>query len=215
MEEIGQPPDQARTPDIIGDISNTVTRLISLSSISLDFNNYFMSVNFLHASLVDPNKVASPLPREVGKIIRNFRRIFSKNVICKNTGHMIFRERSELVLLLAQERLQEWMAWLMTFEGPALTMNAVIFILEVSRRLPMGSNEDFDIAVMVNCMLKGHTFSRNQLLKLLSSEQYGHWFSAHWAAKVKRKLVSLGQESDKKLPVSWCALEASGETFTI
>ena len=171
-----------------------------------------MPLGALHSSTVNLNRVASPSPKEVGKIMWNFRRIFAKNVICKNTGHMIFRERSELVLLLARERLQEWMAWLLSYEGPAITINAVIFILEISRRLPMGSSEDFDISTMVNSLMRGDSFSRNQLLKLLSTQQFGHWFSAFWAARVKRKLITFGQEADKKIPTSWCAFEASGNT---
>ena len=213
MEGIWNPFHRPRSPEFIGDVSNTITRLISLSPVSLDFNNYMMPLDSLHSSTTDLNKIASPSPKEVGKIMWNFRKIFSKNIVCKNTGHMIYRERSELVLLLAQERLQEWMAWLISYEGPALTMNAVIFILEISRRLPMGSSEDFDISTLVNSMLKGESFTRNQLLKLLSTQQYGHWFSALWAAKVKRKLISLGQESDKKIPIAWCAGEASGNTL--
>ena len=196
----------------MAECSTTITRFISLSPISMDFENYIKPLEFARSSALDRRLVASPSPREVGKIMWNFRRIFTKNIICKNTGHMIFRERSELILLLAQERLHEWMAWLLTFEGPALTMNAVIFVLEISRRLPMGSSEDFDLSAVVNSMLKGKSFSRNQLLKLLSSKQFGHWFSAVWAARVKRKLVSLGQESDKKLPVAWSATEASGKS---
>ena len=216
MEDLGQIPSlHDRRLQFIGDVSSTITRFISLSAVSRDLNNYIMPLDVMHLSGTDLKKVASPTPKEVGKIMWNFRRIFSKTVICKNTGHMIFRERSELVLLLAQERLQEWMAWLMMFEGPALTMNAVIFILELSRRLPMGSSEDFDISTVVNSILKGNQISKNQLLKLLSSQQFGHWFSALWAARVKRKLVSFGRESDKKIPISWSALEASGMTLMI
>ena len=201
---------EGRNPELIGDVSATVTRFISLSSISRDLNNYIKPLEFMHSSTGNLTQVASPLPKEVGKIMWNFRRIFSKTIICKNTGHMIYRERSELVLLLAQERLREWMAWLLTFEGPAITLNAVIFILEISRRLPMGSAEDFDISSVVNSMLRKKTFSRNQLLKLLSSVQFGHWFSASWAARVKRKLSSFGRESDKMIPIAWSAYEASG-----
>ena len=165
----------------------------------------------MHAALVPRSRIATPSPKEMGKIIWNFRRIFSKMVVSKNSGHMLYRERSELVLLLAQERLQEWMAWLICSEAPAITMNAIIFILEISRRLPMASSEDFDIAALVNTMLRRQVFSKNQLWSLLSKSQFGHWFSAAWAAKTKRKLIEMGDSADEIIPVSWCAFEASGE----
>ena len=200
----------SRAPHIVGNISDTSAKFIALSEISRNFQAYIMPNKFMHAAVVSQSRVATPTPKQVGKVMWNFRRIFAKPVVCKNSGHMLYRERSELVLLLAQERLQEWMAWLLCFEGPVLTMNTVIFILETSRRLPMASSEDFDISAIVNCMLKCYDFSKNQLWSLLSKSQYGHWFSAAWAAKVKRKLTELGPEADRAIPVSWCAFEASG-----
>ena len=201
----------ARGPDIVGDISNTSAKFISLSSESKNFVNYVMPNKFMHANLVDGSRISTPSPKDVGKITWGFRKIFSKTVVSKNSGHMLYRERSELILLLAQERLQEWMAWLISFEGPAITINSVIFILEISRRLPMASSEDFDIAALVNTLFKGFVFTRNQLWSLLTKPLYGHWFSAAWAAKTKRKLIEMGPLADSDIPVSWCAFEASGE----
>lgn len=77
-------------------------------------------------------------------------------------------EKSSLLIYLAEEKLYEWLAFLLCDKDAPLTLNSIVFILELSKRLTMGSPKEIRIAVIVAAIYRKKSFSRLQIAQFLS-----------------------------------------------
>ena len=96
------------------------------------------------------------------------------NLILDNTPsaptarHMTVWEKSSLLIYLTEERLYEWLAFLLCDKDATLTLNSIVFILDLSRKLTLGSPKEIRIAVVVSAIYRKKSFSRLQIAKFLS-----------------------------------------------
>ena len=77
-------------------------------------------------------------------------------------------EKSSLLLYLAEEKLYEWLAFLLCDKDAPLTLNSIAFILELSKRLTLGSPKEIKIATLVTAIYRKKSFSRMQVAHFLS-----------------------------------------------
>ena len=77
-------------------------------------------------------------------------------------------EKSSLLIYLAEEKLYEWLAFLLCDKDVPLTLNSIVFILELSKRLTMGSPKEIRISIVVAAIYRKKTFSRIQIAQFLT-----------------------------------------------
>ena len=140
-------------------------------------------------------------------------------------------EKSSLLLYLSEERLYEWLAFLLCDKDAPLTLNSIVFILDLSRRLTLGSPKEIRIAVVISTIYRKKSFTRAQIARFLSEVNYylvlsfgrnslmnlkeavTGWFSIFWATKIKMALEKNKNLAQEQIPVSWCRFEAEGSAW--
>ena len=68
--------EQMRTPEVVGQIGETIQEFVVLSQGSLNWDNYVVDTAFIPAALVDKEKVVIPSLSQLAKICKKFRKIF-------------------------------------------------------------------------------------------------------------------------------------------
>ena len=77
-------------------------------------------------------------------------------------------EKSSLLVYLAEEKLYEWLAFLLCDKDAPLTLNSIVFILDLSRKLTLGSPKEIRIAIVISAIYRKKSFSRQQIATFLS-----------------------------------------------
>ena len=77
-------------------------------------------------------------------------------------------EKANLLLYLAEENLYEWLAYMITDKDFPLTLNAITFILDITRKLTMGSPKTTKLSVLVSAFYRRKFFSRREMAEFLS-----------------------------------------------
>ena len=77
-------------------------------------------------------------------------------------------EKSTLLIYLAEEKLYQWLAFLLCDKDAPLTLNSIAFILEISKRLTLASPKAIRISVIVAAIYRKKSFSRFQIAEFLS-----------------------------------------------
>ena len=73
---------------------------------------------------------------------------------------------------LADERLYEWLTYMLTDKTFPLTLNSIAFVLDLSRRLNIDSPKDAKISSVTSLLCAKVPVSRKQLAKILSEVIY-------------------------------------------
>ena len=77
-------------------------------------------------------------------------------------------EKSSLLLYLSEERLYEWLAYLLCDKDAPLTLNSIVFILDLSRKLTLGSPKEIRISIVISAIYRKKSFSRAEVARFLS-----------------------------------------------
>ena len=77
-------------------------------------------------------------------------------------------EKASLLLFLAEEKLYEWLVFMISDKSFPLTLNSIVFILDISRKLTLGCPKATKIAVIIAAIYRKKSFSRIQIAEFLS-----------------------------------------------
>ena len=77
-------------------------------------------------------------------------------------------EKGSLMNFLAEERLYEWMAFMLTDKSFPLTLNAIAFVLDLSRRMNIDSPKDAKIITVISALFTKADISRKKVAQILS-----------------------------------------------
>ena len=77
-------------------------------------------------------------------------------------------EKASLLLYLAEENLYEWMVFMISDENFPLTLNSIVFVLDISRKLTLGNPKATKISTIVAAIYRKKSFSRFQIAEFLS-----------------------------------------------
>ena len=77
-------------------------------------------------------------------------------------------EKSSLLVYLAEERIYEWLAFLLCDKDAPLTLNSIVFLLDLSRKLTLGSPKEIRISIVVSAIYRKKSFTRTEIAKFLS-----------------------------------------------
>ena len=159
----------ARNFSTMGDISSSTAKFVSTSEISENWENFIVANHHMDSFQVQLSDVAETTVKAVAKSSLKFREIFSKVPTVQNLDRMTTWERSFFIQLCAHEKLQEWLAWLLVTPDSVLTVNVIIFILEVSVSIPMGSESRPKMDAFTASLARGGTLSRGRIIKCLEA----------------------------------------------
>ena len=85
-------------------------------------------------------------------------------------------EKSTLLIYLAEEKLYQWLAFLLCDKDAPLTLNSVVFILDIAKRLTLASPKAIRISMIVSAIYRKKTFSRLQIAQFLSEVDFNKKF---------------------------------------
>ena len=77
-------------------------------------------------------------------------------------------EKATLMLYLAEENIFEWLFVMISDKDFPLTLNSIVFVLDINRKLTLGSPKAAKIAVIVAAIYRKKSFSRLQIAEFLS-----------------------------------------------
>ena len=77
-------------------------------------------------------------------------------------------EKASLLLYLAEENIYEWLAYMLTDKDFPLTLNSIVFMLDISRKLTLGSPKATKLSVLVAAIYRKKFFSRMEIAEFLS-----------------------------------------------
>ena len=164
---------ESRNHGVVGDIEGFTARFISLSEVSKDWSNFKMGTRMMQSISVDQEKVAKPTPGEVALMGMKFMEIFAYIPIFRNDRRLVYWEKGHLVNLLAQEKLQEWMTWLLTSKAAPLTLNAIVFILDIAASISMGAPNRANLRALIASIERGGEICRSKIIASLSNTHFG------------------------------------------
>ena len=160
---------EMRSPEIIGQIGGTDQKFLSLSRESENWENYIIELAFIPAIRVQKDRVARPTLRDISKMSKKFIKVFTERAVhSPSASRATIWEKWALLNFLADERLFEWLAYMLTDKDFPLTINSIAFVLDLSRRLNVTSPKDTRLLSVISSIYSKHRFSRKDVAKFLS-----------------------------------------------
>ena len=185
-------------------------RFLSLSDFSLNFDNYFLWKLNLGAIFSEEDTMAMVSPARAVAMSTAFRDIFTEVPYLPNFEDYSTPEKERMVLFWATRKLFQWVFWLLTDRQSPVTINCIIFILEVARKLPDSDRLTAEISALIASLSRGGEISRKEIFLALSGGVYPEWFPTFWAGKFKEIVDKDPDWACQPIPLTWSLIETNG-----
>ena len=210
---------EARDPEILdmGDIFGVISEdfldykayFLSLSDFSLKFENYYMWKLHMGAIFADEESIAIVPAVQVAKISREFIKIFTETPVIKNFELFTTTEKARMVLFQANQKLFRWLFWLLITPDLPLTVNSIIFILELSNSLTQADGVSAEMASMIISLGRGGSITRRDIFILVTAKHFAEWLPTYWSGKLKAELDKNPSLADQIIPLTWSLKESN------
>ena len=190
------------------DTDSYIARFVSLSPGSRDWDNYVVAKKDLDTFQPNPDQVCVPSVKSVARAMNQFRQIFSQPAHFPNKDMWTDWEAGQMLTLVAQERLHEWAVWLLTTEEAPVTVNAIVYLVLLSREIPESNPAYQRLSVFIASLARGGYIKRKDLAEALYNKKKTAWLPPVWAAKLKAKMAAKPSFADQNIPLAWLGIEA-------
>lgn len=213
MMQEANDPERIDIGEIFGEVSrkflDNEAKFLSLSDFSLNFGNYFMWKLHMGAIFSDEESINRFPAVQLARLSRKFRDIFSETPVVKNFEIFTCSEKSRMLLFQANQKLFRWISWLLVTPEIPLTVNSIIFILEISNSLTQADGVSAEMAAMIISLGRGGTITRRDIFQLIAAKHFAEWLPTFWSGKVKVELDKSPELANKPIPLTWCLRESN------
>ena len=212
MQEASDP-ERIDIGEIFGEVSDKFekckAKFLSLSDFSLNFGNYFMWKLHMGAIFSDEMSMSIVQGVQLAKLSREFRSIFSEIPVVSNFELFTQPEKARMLLYHANQKLFQWLSWLLTTPDIPFTINSVIFVLELSSSLTQADGVTAEMSSMIISLGRGGTITRRDIYHVITAKHFAEWLPTFWSGKVKVLLDNNPDLAEKPIPLTWSLRESN------